>query len=122
MKKYRPKLFEGYMQSKLPELANNLGINDKNMQIKLSKRKCFVAFWLCVINEYKKDCPNKIFQKYKNILKMLKHERICEAVKVALKYENSFPKKVFLIMIRLRFAIGFMILGKAYNIKKAISN
>ncbi|UNY48796.1 glycosyltransferase [Bacillus phage FADO] len=118
MRKYNPHLFESYIESNtLERYSKRWGIFDEKIQLDLARRKCFVAVNGCIQNEFKPDCNSTIKQKMSLISKIVSHPEVQKSVQIALKNENSFPKKIYLNMIKRKSVLGLFLMGKALSLR-----
>ncbi|MGD1416410.1 glycosyltransferase family 2 protein [Bacillus stercoris] len=118
MRKYNPHLFESYIESNtLERYSKRWGIYDEKIQLDLARRKCFVAVNGCIQNEFKSDCNSTIKQKMSLISKIVSHPEVQKSVQIALKNENSFPKKVYLNMIKRKSVLGLFLIGKTLSLR-----
>ncbi|MGV4321247.1 glycosyltransferase family 2 protein [Bacillus mojavensis] len=118
MRKYNPDLFDSYINSNtLERYSKRWGLYDEKVAIDLARRKCFVAVNGCIQNEFKPDCNKKARQKLSLISKIVNHEDVQKAVRIALKNENSLPKKLYLNMIKRKSVVGLFIMGKVLSLR-----
>ncbi|WEY90764.1 glycosyltransferase family 2 protein (plasmid) [Bacillus subtilis] len=118
MRKYNPHLFESYIESNtLERYSKRWGIFDEKIQLDLARRKCFVAVNGCIQNEFKPDCNSTIKQKMSLISKIVSHPEVQKSAQIALRNEKSFPKKVYLNMIKRKSVLGLLLMGKALSLR-----
>lgn len=118
MRKYNPDLFDSYINSDtLERYARRWGLYNEKVAVDLARRKCYIAVNGCIQNEFKPGCGKTLREKLALISEIVEHPNVDKAVALAMQYEESWARRIYLAMIRRKVVVGLFLAGKILSMR-----